>query len=111
MLTEPIDLAEFGEFARLPKPGGAAGGSLEFLQAIRDDPRQPMERRIKAAGLALPFESAKLGATDGRPAVGLAAAIERQALSTRLAERNDRIARLEAELAEARAEAEPGAGA
>jgi hypothetical protein len=106
MLTEPIDLEEFGEFLRLPAPG-AAGGSLEFLQSIRDDPRQPIERRMRAAGLALPFEKAKLGTADVKPGTGLAAAIERQGLASRLAERDDRIARLEAELAQhARADAD-----
>jgi hypothetical protein len=35
--------------------------SLEFLQAIYRDPTQPIQRRMKAAGMALPFERPKLG--------------------------------------------------
>ena len=35
--------------------------SLDFLQAIYRDPTQPVQRRMKAAGMALPFEKPKLG--------------------------------------------------
>jgi hypothetical protein len=49
-LEEEIDL-----------PPGA--NSLEFLQAIYRDPRQPMLRRIKCAISALPFECPKLSVT------------------------------------------------
>jgi len=38
------------------------GTSLDFLQAIYRDPNQPIQRRMRAASAALPFEHAKLGA-------------------------------------------------
>jgi hypothetical protein len=42
-------------------PEGAT--SLDFLQAIYRDPRQPIQRRMRAAVAALPFECPKLAVT------------------------------------------------
>ncbi|WP_292531891.1 hypothetical protein [Methylocystis sp.] len=54
-----------------------AESSLEFLQAVYSDPGQPMQRRMRAAIAALPFEHPKLAVTaniDGGP--GFAARLE-----------------------------------
>jgi hypothetical protein len=49
------------ESERLEVPAGAT--SLDFLQAIYRDARQPMSRRMRAAVAALPFEHPKLSVT------------------------------------------------
>jgi hypothetical protein len=51
--AQPVD--------EIPLPEGVT--SLHFMQAIYRDPRQPMQRRIRAAQAALPFEHPKLSAT------------------------------------------------
>jgi hypothetical protein len=40
-----------------------AANSLAFLQAIYRSPDQPMARRLKAASIAIQYESPKLSAT------------------------------------------------
>jgi hypothetical protein len=53
-----IDRLVVAEDDAIDLPEGA--NSLDFLQAIYRDPRQPMLRRIKCAISALPFEMPKL---------------------------------------------------
>jgi hypothetical protein len=68
--------------------------SLEFLQAIYRSPNQPMARRLKAASIAIQYESPKLAVTavldsSDSFAVQLQAAIDRsnKVLELRAAER------------------------
>lgn len=55
---------------------GPAGSSLEFLQAVYRDPGQPMQRRMRAAVAALPFEHPKLAVTANIDGGGFAARLE-----------------------------------
>ncbi|MFN6953777.1 MAG: hypothetical protein ACK4PG_03165 [Acetobacteraceae bacterium] len=62
--------------ARLPRPGTTAAGAspLAYLLAVMRDEAQPVEVRMRAAGLALPYCHAK-------PAAGAKAQREAEALT------------------------------
>jgi hypothetical protein len=55
---------------------GAAGDSLELLQAVYRDPAEPLARRMRAAIAALPFERPKLAVTVTTSSEDLAARLE-----------------------------------
>jgi hypothetical protein len=60
-----------------PEPELNGNEPLEFLQAVVRDPRQSIDRRMRAAGLALPYLHPKLSvAGHANLGIGLAAAIE-----------------------------------
>lgn len=64
---------------------GPVDSSLEFLRQVYRDPGQPMQRRMRAAIAALPFEHPKLAVTaniDGGP--GFAARLEEAYRRSRL---------------------------
>jgi hypothetical protein len=55
----------------------SAASSLEFLQKVYSNPRQPMSRRLRAAIAALPFEHPKLALVARfDPGEGFAAKLE-----------------------------------
>jgi hypothetical protein len=54
-------LADLVDDDSITLPPGA--NSLEFLQAIYRSPDQPMARRLKAASIAIQYESPKLAVT------------------------------------------------
>ena len=73
-------LTELADDDSITVPPGA--NSLEFLQAIYRSPNQPMARRLKAASIAIAYESPKLSVTamldsSDSFAVQLQAAIDR----------------------------------
>jgi len=55
---------------------GPAASSLELLQAVYSDPQQPLNRRMRAAIAALPFEHPKLCVTANIQGHGFAAKLE-----------------------------------
>lgn len=67
--------------ARMPTPATTTEASvspLPYLLSVMNDPAEPVEVRIRAAGLALPFLHAK-PAPIGAKAAGEAAAMDAEA--------------------------------
>lgn len=54
--------------ARLPTPSAPSASPLEFLLAVMRDETQPVEVRMRAAGLALPYCHAKPAAMGTKAA-------------------------------------------
>ena len=62
----------------------AAASSLEFLRAIYADPGQPMQRRLRAAIAALPFENPKMAVVASiKGNAGFAARLEAAIMRSR----------------------------
>jgi len=56
---------------------GPLSGSLDFLRLVFGDPSQPINRRMRAATAALPFEHPKLSVSaDVGPNIGFAKRLE-----------------------------------
>jgi hypothetical protein len=58
-------------------PIRARSSSLKFLQAVYSDPDQPINRRMRAAIAALPYESPRLAVTASIAVDGFAKQLER----------------------------------
>jgi hypothetical protein len=73
-IYEVLDRIEPGE----PEPImlGPSATSLDLLQAVYRDPRQPISRRLRAGIAALPFEHPKLAVTAVVSTEGFAAKLE-----------------------------------
>ncbi|WP_298870910.1 hypothetical protein [uncultured Bradyrhizobium sp.] len=72
-----FDLPAVAPFERedeIALPAGAT--SLDYLQSIYRDPRQPESKRLRAAIAALPFEHPKLAVTAVVSSEGFAAKLE-----------------------------------
>jgi hypothetical protein len=80
MLFDPLpslDLPAPAEASEAESQVSLANSSLEFLRAVYSDPGQPINRRLRAAIAALPFEHPKLAVVASfRADEGFAARLE-----------------------------------